>query len=89
MTPLIAAAVGILIAGCLLMGIVKLFACTHAWEFVDKTDFPPPMETAKKNGVDISWDLTSYQITHMSKRTVVIVLRCPKCGDAKILRETH
>lgn len=69
--------------------LVNAFSCKHSWEFVDKTDFPPPIETAQKNGVDIGWDLTSHQITHMSKRTSVIVLRCPKCGDAKILRETH
>jgi hypothetical protein len=67
----------------------EVFRCKHQWEFVDKTEFPPPIETAKKNGVDIKWDFTSWQLEKMSKKTVVIVIRCPKCGTAKVLRETH
>lgn len=81
---------GVLGIGIVVMTLlIKAFECKHAWEFVDKTEFPPPIEAAKKNGVDIKWDLNSFQLHSMSKKTAVIVLRCPKCGDAKILRETH
>lgn len=67
----------------------EIFRCKHQWEFVDKTEFPPPIEAAKKNGVSITWDLSSWQVQSMSKKTVVIVIRCPKCGTPKVLRESH
>jgi hypothetical protein len=67
----------------------EIFRCKHQWEFVDKTEFAPPIEAAKKNGVSTTWDLTSWQIQSMSKKTVVIVIRCPKCGTPKVLRESH
>lgn len=69
--------------------LVKAFQCKHAWEFVDKTEFPPPIEVAVKSGVNLTWGLTTWQRHAMSKKTVVIVLRCPKCGESQILRETH
>lgn len=67
----------------------EIFRCKHQWEFVDKTEFPAPIEMAKKNGVSMTWDLSSWQIESMSKKTVVIVIRCPKCGMPKVLRESH
>jgi len=76
------------VAVMVVMLLLRAFTCKHAWEFVDKTDFPPPIEAAKNNGVDVD-DLYAYQIVEMSQRTSVIVLRCPKCGDTRILRETH
>jgi len=83
---------GLGMAGIALVVIVLLtaaFRCKHMWEFVDKTEFPPPIETAVKNGVNLTWGLTTWQRHAMSKKTVVIVLRCPKCGESQILRETH
>lgn len=68
--------------------LVGVFKCKHMWEFVDKTEFPAPIETATKNGISYH-ALWAEQIVKMSNKTVVIVLRCPKCGVAKILRETH
>lgn len=70
---------------------VSVFRCKHAWEFVDKTEFLPPVqEYVKAGGSRLhTWYMSPNQIESMSKKTVVIVLRCPKCGDAKILRETH
>lgn len=68
--------------------LIAAFRCTHAWEFVDKTEFPSPIETATKNGVS-TYSFWNSQLEEMSKKTIVIVLRCPKCGSAKILRETH
>lgn len=67
--------------------LVKAFSCKHAWEFVDKTDFPAPIEAAQKAGVED--DIWPSDLPEMSEKTIVIVLRCPKCGEAKILRETH
>lgn len=86
MTPIIALIVGLLAVGFLIMAIVKLFACTHSWEFVDKTEFPPPIEAATKCGASTVW---MSDIPRMSRKTMVIVIRCPKCGEAKVLRETH
>ena len=73
----------------ILCTMVSVFRCNHAWEFVDKTEFPPPIEAARQNGANINWDFGSYQLQQMSKKTVVIVLRCPKCGRPKIMRECH
>lgn len=67
----------------------EIFRCKHQWEFVDKTEFPAPIVEAKKNGVSTTWDLSSWQIEAMSKKTIVIVIRCPKCGTPKVLREKH
>jgi hypothetical protein len=71
--------------------LVKAFSCKHSWEFVDKTEFQPPVqEYVKAGGSRLhTWYMSTDQIKSMSKKTVVIVLRCPKCGEAKILRETH
>jgi hypothetical protein len=82
---ILVSAIGVLVMGLL----VSAFRCKHAWEFVDKTEFPAPLVTAKSNGVNITWDLSSWQLEAMSKKTVVIVIRCPKCGTPKVLRETH
>ena len=89
MIPIEAIYLGFL--GCLFTVLLYVVVrCKHQWEFVDKTEFPAPIETADKNGVDMDdWDFTAWRKHEMSKKTVVIVLRCPKCGRAKILRETH
>jgi hypothetical protein len=64
----------------------EIFRCKHQWEFVDKTEFPAPIETARKAQVGEVW---VSDIPEMSKKTIVIVIRCPKCGTPKVLRETH
>lgn len=65
--------------------------CKHAWEFVDKTEFPPAiLEYRRSGGVSLHFGYFSDSRVHqMCQKTIVIVLRCPKCGAAKILRESH
>lgn len=63
-----------------------IFRCKHQWEFVDKTEFPAPIEEARKAGVGSVW---LHNVHTMCKKTVVIVIRCTKCGASKILRERH
>lgn len=78
-----------LCASAFLYLLYDIFRCKHQWEFVDKTEFPAPLETAVRHGVDVRWSLYASQVEKMSKKTVVIVIRCSKCGTSKILRETH
>lgn len=62
--------------------------CNHSWELVDKTEFLSPLEEAKKSGhvVSLSGMFVSEAIRFVTK-VVVLVIRCPKCGAAKVLRE--
>lgn len=62
--------------------------CAHCWELVDKTEFLSPLEEAKKSGhaVSLSGLFVSDGIKLVTK-VVVLVIRCPKCGAAKVLRE--
>lgn len=79
-----------ILAGLIFLGgailILVGLRCKHAWEFVDKTEYPAPIEVATKNGVRQIW---MSDTPRMSQKTVVIVIRCPKCGACKVLRETH
>ncbi len=63
-----------------------LCRCPHAWEFVDKTEFPPPIETANKFLGGIHY--YPSDLVRLCSKRVIIVLRCPKCGTAKVLRES-
>jgi hypothetical protein len=65
----------------------RLFRCPHAWELVDKTEFPSPLEIYKLTGVEYP-SVWPSQILKMSARTVVLVIRCPKCGAAEIKKAT-
>lgn len=80
------------VGGMIFLGLLyEIFRCKHQWEFVDKTEFPPAVqEYVKAGGSRLhTWYMSTHQIEKMSKKTVVIVIRCPKCGTPKVLRETH
>lgn len=64
--------------------------CLHAWELVDKTEFPPTLDDyVKGGGSRLHYGyLSGGAIERMSRRTVVLALRCSKCGAAKIFKET-
>lgn len=85
MTSLILMAAAALLVTSLVM---FLFRCVHAWEFVDKTELISKLEEAKKNGINVNYIL-DWRIQEMSKKKVVIVIRCPKCGAAKVFRESN
>lgn len=64
----------------------RLLRCVHAWELVDKTELPPPIEAYEKNrGLHLTsgW-LSTSQGERMSQRTLVLAMRRPKCGAARI-----
>ncbi len=61
--------------------------CAHAWELVDKVEFCSTMEHITKYGYKFN-DLRGDAITDVSKRSVTIVMRCPKCGKAMIEKIT-
>lgn len=62
----------------------RLLRCVHAWELVDKTELDSGFENMAKAGLSGCWVCPS-DYPKLSKRTVIIVIRCPKCGAAKIL----
>lgn len=64
----------------------KLFRCVHGWELVDKTEFPPPIRIYVELGSHRNHMgfLSAEQAQEMSKGKVVLVLRCTKCGAARI-----
>lgn len=64
----------------------RFIRCPHAWDLIDKTEFPPTLDDYVRNGgVRLhSGYLSKDAIERMSSRTVVLALRCPKCGTAMI-----
>lgn len=82
---------GILVGATLLFGLIAIYAilhCKHAWEFVDKTELPSRIEEARKHSVNLG-NFWTGQVQEMLEKKVIIVLRCPKCGNSKILRENN
>ena len=84
------------IAAILTMGIASISAltalwrltrCIHAWELVDKTELPSGFENMAKAEIRLK-SVLSIDVAELSKRTVILALRCPKCGAAKIFRES-
>jgi predicted RNA-binding Zn-ribbon protein involved in translation (DUF1610 family) len=63
----------------------RLFRCAHAWELVDKTEFCSQLEEVAKHGHHFT-ECRGTAVDAAAKRVAVIVMRCPKCGAAKIVR---
>jgi cytochrome c-type biogenesis protein CcmH/NrfF len=79
--------IGLAAAGTVcLLALWQMIRCVHAWELVDKTELPSRIEDMAKCGLSLS-SLYKSQVDEMSRRTVILALRCPKCGAAKIHRE--
>lgn len=77
-------------AGSILFALFMIFwalcRCLHAWEFVDKTELPPPIETAHKYLSGMHY--YPSDLARLCSKKVIIVIRCPNCGTAKVLRES-
>ncbi len=71
----------------LLMLALALFRCPHAWELVDKTELPAPIEAWAKCGAT-TIHYTQQTILELLKKKVILVIRCPNCGTAKVFRES-
>ncbi len=73
---------GILVV--ILLVLWRVCRCPHHWELVDKTELKPPSEDMapgqEYTTLDTKWIFT---------RTVIIVIRCDKCGGSKVLREKN
>lgn len=74
------------ILACLIL-LWRLLRCVHAWELVDKTELPSGFENMGKIGIQPQI-LSGYYISELSKKTVILAMRCPKCGAARIYKET-
>ncbi len=59
--------------------------CAHAWELVDKTEFQSINEESKRLGITLS-NLTGLDtIEAVFRKKVVLVMRCPRCGAARVM----
>ena len=85
----IAGAALIFLIAVVAMGVIliKLLRCVHAWELVDKTELPSGFENMAKAGVQ-SGSMWPSDYIQRAKKTVIIAMRCPKCGAARIYKET-
>jgi hypothetical protein len=71
---------------CFIILLAIAFRCKHSWEFVDKTELTSRMEELMKAGVTSGY-LWPSQVESMCTRYVIIVIRCPKCGKSKVIKE--
>jgi hypothetical protein len=58
--------------------------CVHAWELVDKTEFCSPLEEASKHGCQLK--CSGDAVDRAVRRVSVVIMRCPRCGAAKVIR---
>ena len=62
--------------------------CAHFWELVDKTEFISPIEEyAKKANFTFKESHAGTWWLEMSRRKVVLVLRCSKCDSPPVIKE--
>lgn len=62
--------------------------CQHSWELVDKTEFPSSFDELKRIGIGFDkWSMGTDWWMKMCTKKVVLVIRCPKCDHAPILKE--
>jgi hypothetical protein len=66
-----------LILGCTL--IFRLFRCAHGWELVDKTEFKSEWDQ-----LPVGSAYNRCDIPRLMRKKVVLVMRCNKCGAAKV-----
>jgi len=64
--------------------VYRLFQCAHAWELVDKTEFPSIIEESKKLGVTLNNITGMDTIISVYQKKVLIVMRCDRCGAAQV-----
>ncbi len=63
------------------------FRCKHAWELVDKTQLPSKLEEIRK-----FWPpekMASDVMERSAKICATLVVRCPRCGNCKIIRMSN
>lgn len=63
--------------------ICRLARCRHAWELIDKTEMPAPILSLQKVALK---EVSCFKedTPRLLSMTVVLALRCSKCGAAKI-----
>jgi hypothetical protein len=57
--------------------------CAHPWELVDKTEIESRLETILKTSGRLAYTFPS-EIAQLAYKRVILAMRCPKCGMAKI-----
>jgi hypothetical protein len=86
LVELVLGACALLAVFAVVMGLWSLFRCVHAWELVDKTEMDSGFENMAKAGVK-DGSVWASDYVRLAARTVIIAMRCPKCGAARIYRE--
>lgn len=74
----------LVIFGCVvsLVLLFKLFSCAHAWELVDKIEFPPYVEEVAR----LNWTFTGHLPARSFEKVIELAIRCPKCGALRFKR---
>lgn len=74
------------VLGILLMW--RLFRCAHAWELVDKTEFPSRLEEFVKQTNKVPKHVEDWRLPYCRK-VVALVIRCSKCGSARVIKQSN
>lgn len=59
--------------------VFRLFRCAHGWELVDRTEFKSVYDKMPAGHMYYRSDFRG-----LSRNKIVIVMRCAKCGAAKV-----
>lgn len=67
----------------------RVFRCPHKWELVDKTELPSRLDNLVKNGFTPVREVPASTMLAMAKVNATVVVRCDRCGKAKIIRMSN
>ena len=77
----------LLVATGLLWRLIAGPRCAHAWQLVDKSELPSRLEVMCKHWKPNT--MTHEELNEMSVVKATLVLRCDRCGAAKIIHMTN
>ncbi len=63
------------------------FNCVHDWQPLDREVLPAAIELLDKSSREFT--CSPFDIVKLARRVVIIIIKCPKCGKTKILRESN
>ena len=62
--------------------------CRHKWTVLEKTLMPSAFDTLKSNGANLK-SASNVDVAELSRRKLVLVLQCTKCGKLDKTIETN
>lgn len=77
----------LVIATILIVRLLRGPSCAHAWQLVDKTELPSRIEVMCKNWKPAN--MYTSELMDASTVRATVVMRCDRCGAAKIIHMTN